>query len=283
MDAEIMFPGVVHGYATWRNIRDDNVYKACIRAYNDFVAEEYAAFAPDRFFPIGVIPRTNLQDALEELQHCAKLGLKGIVLPAFPSGRGYPSTDDDPFWREALAIRMPVTVHVSMNRGDDPLVKYPKAFAGQDLATRMTKLSRAGGDNVVQFIVGGVFDRFPELRVFFAENQIGWVPTFMSVMDERYVKHLEWAQELLGFQPLQLKPSDYVRRNVLWGFQNDPAGVELRHWMGVENLIWASDFPHQESDYPHSLASAENNFKSVSKEERRKMVCDNAATFFHLN
>jgi predicted TIM-barrel fold metal-dependent hydrolase len=171
-----------------------------------------------------------------------------------------------------------------MNTMNGPLVRFPKQFAGQDLATRLTKLARAGGINVIQFIIGGVFDRFPDLRVFFAENQIGWVPTFMTVMDERYEKHLDWSRELLGFEPLKSgKPSDYVRRNILWGFQNDPAGVELRNWMGVENLIWATDFPHQESDYPHSLAIAENNFHCVSQEERFQMVCSNARDFFHLN
>jgi predicted TIM-barrel fold metal-dependent hydrolase len=284
MDAEVMFPGVGHGFMTWRNIRDDDVYKACIRAYNDFIAEEYAAFAPDRFFPIGVVPQTNIGDAIQELHHCSDLGLKGIVLPAFPSGKGYPTTEDDPFWGEALATNMAITVHVQMNTGNGPLMQYPKAFAGQDLATRMTKLARAGGTNVVQFIIGGVFDRFPDLRVFFAENQIGWVPTFMTVMDERYEKHLDWSRELLGFEPLKNgRPSDYVRRNVLWGFQNDPAGVELRHWMGVDNLIWATDFPHQESDYPESLAVCENNFHAVPNEDRQRMVCGNARDFFHLN
>jgi predicted TIM-barrel fold metal-dependent hydrolase len=288
MDAEVMFHSVVHGPRTWRSIRDDDVYKACIRAYNDFMAEEYAAFAPERFFPMGVIPQTNLRDALEEMAHCQQMGLKGVSLQAFPSGKEYPTPEDDAFWAEALRTQMPVTVHVELVRTsgnrDGSLVKFPKAFGGQDLADRLVKFARTGGFNVVQLILGGVFDRFPDLRILFAENQLCWVPVFMTVMEERYEKHLGWAQELLGFEPLRCgKPSDYVRRHVLWGFQHDPAGVQLRDWYGEDNAIWGSDFPHQESEYPHSLDVIESNFRGVPDEVRYKMTCGNALKFFHLS
>jgi predicted TIM-barrel fold metal-dependent hydrolase len=288
MDAEIMFHAVGHGPRTWRSIRDDDVYRACIRAYNDFVAEEYAAFAPGRFLPMGVIPQTNIQDALAELAHCQKAGLKGVTLNVFPSGKEHPTPEDDAFWAEALKTQMPVTIHVELARTggtrDGSLVQFPKRFGGQDLADRLVKFARTGGYNVVQFILGGVFDRFPDLRILFAENQLCWVPVFMTVMDERYEKHLGWSQDLLGFQPLQNGlPSDYVRRHCLWGFQHDPAGVQLRDWIGVENAVWGSDFPHQESESPHSLKVIESNFKGVPEEDKYKMVCGNAIEFFHLN
>ena len=288
MDAEVIFHSVGHGPRSWRSIKDDNVYKACIRAYNDFMAEEYAGYAPDRFFPMGCIPQTNLQDALEELEHCRQIGLKGIALSSFPSGKDAPSEEDDAFWSETLKTQTPVTIHVELARQgagrDGTLVTFPKKFGGQDLADRLVKFARTGGFNVVQFILGGVFDRHPDLRILFAENQLCWVPVFMTVMDERYEKHLAWSQELLGFQPLQNgTPSDYVRRHVLWGFQHDPAGVELREWFGVENAIWGSDFPHQESDYPHSLKVIESNFRDVPEEDKYLMICGNAKTFLHLN
>jgi predicted TIM-barrel fold metal-dependent hydrolase len=286
MDAEVIFHSVVHGPRTWRSIRDDDVYNACVRAYNDFIAKEYAAYAPDRFFPMGVIPISDLQSSIEEMHYCAELGLKGITLLSFPSGRGFPSSEDDAFWAEALKIKMPVTIHVDLDRTgprDGPLIKYPKTAPGQDIASSMVRFARAGGINALQLIMGGVFDRFPDLRVFFVENQLGWVPLYMTVMDERYDRHIWWAKEHLGFQPLEMKPSDYVRRNCLWGFQHDPAGVELRQWYGPDNAIWGSDFPHQESEYPHSKEVLENNFKGVREQDKWKMIRDNAIDFFHLN
>jgi predicted TIM-barrel fold metal-dependent hydrolase len=286
MDAEIIFPAVVSGPRAWRNIRDDNAYLAVVQAYNDFVAEEYAAFAPERLFPVGVIPILSVAAAIEEMNRCARLGLKSVMLSAFPSGKGQPTADDDDFWREALAIGMPLTIHIDLDRSgprDGPLVIYKKTAGVADIAPQLGRFAQRGAVNAVQMIIDGVFDRFPELRIFMAENQIGWVPTFMTVADERYDRHLHWAQELLGFEGLPNgHPSHYIKRHVLWGFQRDPAGVELRHWMGVENLIWGSDFPHQESEYPHSLSVIEQNFNGVPEDERQLMVCGNVRTFFKI-
>ena len=75
MDAEVLFPGNV-GPGFWRGIRNDDAYKSVVRAYNDWLAEEYCSCAPDRLIGIGVIPITNIDDAVGELEHCAKLGLK---------------------------------------------------------------------------------------------------------------------------------------------------------------------------------------------------------------
>ncbi len=287
LDAEIIFPAVGAGPRAWRNIRDDDAYLAVVRAYNDFIAEEYAAFAPDRLMPIGAVPMSSVPDAIVEMTRCATLGLKGVMLSAFPSGKGHPTEEDDAFWREALAMNIPITIHVDLDRTgsrDGPMNQYPKPARGMDIANQLARFAIRGAVNAVQMIVGGVFDRFPDLRVLMAENQIGWVPTFMTVADERYDRHLHWAEDLLGFQPLPFgHPSEYIKRNVLWGFQRDPAGVELRHWMGVDNLIWGSDFPHQESEYPHSLSVIEQNFRNVPDGERYKMVCGNVMEFFHLS
>jgi predicted TIM-barrel fold metal-dependent hydrolase len=291
LDAEVMFPAVVAGPRTWRSIRDDDVYVACVRAYNDFIAEEYAAFAPDRFLPVGVIPMTNLDGALEEMQRCKELGLHSVMLGAFPGGKGWPTRDDDAFWRESLAINMPVTIHVDLDRSgprDGPLLEYKRQPKGlvpnADMVVQCARFAMMGGRSAMQLILSGLFDRLPELRVFLAENQLGWIPLYLTVADERYQRHVKWAHEEFGWEPLENGlPSDYVRRNILWGFQHDPTGVQQRQIMGVENLIWGSDFPHQESEYPHSLGVIERNFAGVPEDEKQLMVCGNAMRFFGLN
>ena len=130
--------------------------------------------------------------------------------------------------------------------------------------------------------LSGLFDRFPNLRIFFAENQIGWVPFFLQAADVRYDRHVRWAERLLGFKPLRRLPSEYIREHCLWGFQFDRVGVELRHKINVDGLIWGSDFPHQESDWPESMSIIERNFAGVPELEKYKMVCGNAVEFFQL-
>src|SRR5215469_7116037 len=75
MDGEVLFAAMVAGPVVWRNIAHDEVYKAVIRGYNDWLAEEYCAVAPDRLIGMGVIPITNVDDAIAEMKHCKKLGL----------------------------------------------------------------------------------------------------------------------------------------------------------------------------------------------------------------
>jgi predicted TIM-barrel fold metal-dependent hydrolase len=294
IDAEILFPGQASGPSFWRNIREDDAYKACVRAYNDFLAEDYCPTAPDRLLALGVIPMTGIADALAELEHIRKIGLRGLALYCFPSGRGLPTPEDDAFWRAALDMQMPISVHQEFNREGPrggPLLRYPRPLdnkAGRlgplvDLVAQVARFGRLGFLNVVQMALDGVFERFPELRIFFAETQIGWLPWACEMADIRYERHRSWAEEVLGWQPLPKKPTDYLREHVLWGFQQDSVGVRLRDLIGVDKMIWATDFPHQESEFPHSDRVLATNFQGVPENEVRLMVAENAINFFHLD
>jgi predicted TIM-barrel fold metal-dependent hydrolase len=121
------------------------------------------------------------------------------------------------------------------------------------------------------------------LRIFLAENQIGWIPFFLQGADVRYDRHHHWADRLLGLKPIERPPSEYIREFFYWGFQFDRVGVELRHKINVDRLMWGSDFPHQESDWPESLKVIDKNFVGIPEAEKHKMVCGNAVEFFHLS
>ena len=295
IDAEVLFPSQQGGPRFWRRISDDNAYKAVVRAYNSWLAEEYCAVDPDRLIGVGILPLTDdLADVIDELKFCAKVGLKTVLLQGFPSGKAYPSAQDDRFWAAALDLNMPVSVHVDLDRSGmraGPLFKYPRETdelmkkLTHDLVDQVSRFGPVRGNGsvaAVQWVLSGLFDRFPKLRIFFAENQIGWIPFFLQAADVRYDRHYRWAERLLGFKPLQRMPSEYIREHCLWGFQFDRVGVELRHKIGVERLIWGSDFPHQESDWPDSLKIIERNFAGVPADEKYQMVCGNAVSFFRL-
>ncbi|HEY2201825.1 MAG TPA: amidohydrolase family protein [Solirubrobacteraceae bacterium] len=293
IDAEVLFPGQASGPSFWSNVRDANVYKACVRAYNDFLAEDYCSEDPARLIALGVIPMTGLKDALAEMEYIRKIGLKGIALYSFPSGKGLPTPEDDTFWKVALDMQMPICVHQELNR-DGPrggaLLRYPRPLDNPtgrlgpltDLAAQVARFGRLGFLNAVQMSLDGVFERFPTLEIFFAETQIGWIPWAYEMADIRYERHRYWAEEVLGWQPLPKKPTDYLKEHILWGFQQDSIGVRLRDVLGVDKLIWATDFPHQESEFPHSDGVVAKNFAGVPSDEVRKMVADNAIRFFHL-
>jgi predicted TIM-barrel fold metal-dependent hydrolase len=295
IDAEVLFPSQQGGPKLWRRIAEDAAYKAVVRAYNSWLAGEYCAADPERLIGVGILPLTHdAADTVEEMEYCAKAGLKTVLLQGFPSGKAYPSEEDDRFWSAALDLNMPVSVHVDLDRSGEragPLFKYPREPAEimeklvpglVDQVARFGPVRGNGSVAAVQWVLSGLFDRFPTLRIFFAENQIGWIPFFLQGADVRYDRHYRWAERLLGFKPLRRPASETIREHCLWGFQFDRVGVELRHKINVDRLIWGSDFPHQESDWPDSMGVIERNFAGVPEEEKHKMVCGNAVEFFRL-
>ncbi|MGH7810637.1 MAG: amidohydrolase family protein [Candidatus Binatia bacterium] len=295
IDAEVLFPSQQGGPKFWRRIIDNDAYNAVVRAYNSWLAEDYCATNPDRLIGVGVLPLgADLNDVIDELEFCHRAGFKTVLLQGFPSGHAYPALEDDRFWSTALELKMPISVHVDLERDGDrkgPLFKYPKASEElikrlpHDLVDQVGRFGPVRGNGsiaAVQWVLSGLFDRFPDLKIFFAENQIGWIPFFLQGADVRYDRHYRWAERLLGFKPLRRPPSEYIREHCFWGFQFDRVGVELRHKINVDRLIWGSDFPHQESDWPESLNIIDKNFAGVPAEEKHKMVCGNAVDFFHL-
>jgi predicted TIM-barrel fold metal-dependent hydrolase len=293
IDAEVLYPAQASGPNFWRNIKEDKPYLAVVRAYNDWLAEEYCSVAPDRLIGLGIIPMTKIDDAVAELEHIKKLGLKGAMITAFPNNKGYPTKEDDRFWAASLDMEMPVTVHVELNRTgprDGPILpKRVKELEGEgsfsniDFPGQVSRFYRAGGLNAVQMVLDGVFDRFPKLKIYFAETHCGWIPIFYHMSDTRWGRHQWWAEELGGWEPLKKKPSEYYREHCYWGFLDDPIGVEMRHHIRVDRMMWATDFPHQESDYPHSMAQLDRIMQGVPEDEKYLMVAGNCIEYFHLD
>jgi predicted TIM-barrel fold metal-dependent hydrolase len=296
IDAEVLFPSQQGGPKFWRRVEDNDAYKALVRAYNSWLAEEYCAVNSERLIGVGILPLgCQLNDVIEEIEYCSKAGFKTVLLQGFPSGNAYPSEADDRFWARTLELNMPVSVHVDLDRTGErkePLFRYPIESAEimkkltHDLVDQVGRFGPMRGNGsipAVQWVLSGLFDRLPTLRVFFAENQIGWIPFFLQGADVRYDRHHRWAERLLGFKPLKRPPSEYIREYCYWGFQFDRVGVKLRDKINVDRLMWGSDFPHQESDWPDSLKIIDKNFAGVPDEDKYKMTCGNAMEFFRLS
>jgi predicted TIM-barrel fold metal-dependent hydrolase len=293
ISAEVLFPGA-NGPRFWRHIRDDDCYLAFVHAYNTFLAEEYCAEDPARLIGVGAIPWTNVDDAISEMTYCHEQGLRAVMLGVFPNGTGSPKPEDDAFWATALELGMVVTVHVELDRSrggqltkmidmSDTSERARRSLPPEAVITQQCSVfGRAGATNVMQLALTGVFDRFPDLRIFLAENAIGWIPFWLEQADVRFHRHRRWVERELGWKPVQRLPSEYARDHCYWGFQQDRTGVIMREAIGVDKLIWATDFPHQESDWPESRKIIDLNFADVPIDEVRMMTNGNVSRLFGL-
>ena len=297
VDAEVLFPAQATGPRVWRTVEDDEAYKAIIHAYNGWLGEEYCSHNPERLIGVGIMPAVDDVDAyIDEMRYCKQVGLGAVMLMGFPAGETYPSPDDDRFFAAAQELGMPVTVHVDIERPKQgSYLLYPKGTeelrlkyeaSGRTLAEQVARFGPTRGSAglvAVQWVLSGLFDRFPDLKIFFAENQIGWIPFYLQGADARYERNRYWAEEQLGFVPLAKNPSEYLLEHTVWGFQYDRVGVEMRSLLNENNLIWGSDFPHQESDWPYSMNILDKAFDNAPDDVRYKMTCGNAIDFFCLN
>ena len=286
VDGEILFTSASN-LTFWRGIRNDDAYLAVLHAYNEFLADEYCAASRDRLAAMGAIPTHSVDAATKELEYCAKSGLKGVMLNTFPSGKSYPSTEDDRFYAAAIDLNMPVTVHVGLQLPEGPLFNYDKnpgevAFGGNPIRV----LTRFGGDsglNAVQLLLSGVFDRYPKLQIYWAETQIGWLPYYYEQLDDVYKRSKHWMERYFGLKPLKTEPSHYFREHFCWGFIYDRVGLRLRYDIGIDKIMWGNDFPHSAGDWPNSRRVIDDMFSGVPPDERQKMLVDNAVKFFHLS
>jgi predicted TIM-barrel fold metal-dependent hydrolase len=292
--AEVLFPNMQLGPRLWRTMADDDAYRAAVRAYNDWLGEEYCMVSRDRLIGLGVIPWTNIDDAIAELERCARLGLKGVALGVFPSGKSYPTLEDDRFWASALDMKMPLTVHVGFDRlgprASEPTFVYrdadPAAVAkipGRTIVEWMALLGLPPALSLTQMVMSGVFDRLPDLQLFFAETRLGWVPFWMEEADYWYERHRHWAERLLNLKPLRQPPSDYVRQHIHFSVQHvERVAIELRHHLGVGHVMFATDFPHIECDWPNTRPFAERLFAGVPEDEAFKIAAGNVLSYFRL-
>ena len=187
-------------------------------------------------------------------------------------------------------MEVPLTVHISMSAKtavSEPVFVYPKTplaigWAATDFVERCYRYGLRGATNAVQMTLQGVSDRFPELKIYFAENQIGWIPLFLQQLDRQYSRNYHWAMRELGFQPLGRNPGSYIGEHCYWGFFDDPAGIREIDAIGIDRIMWSTDFPHLECNWPQSKQLINETFGKLTDAQRWQITAGNAIKYFNL-
>jgi predicted TIM-barrel fold metal-dependent hydrolase len=254
---------------------DREFHRAGIAAYNDWVLTSFCGECPSRLGAIAQMPALGVDAMIAELRRVRDLGARGASLSTWPSGGASLSAEDDPFWAAAEELGMPVHLHISLavageKRGRTGVRRGgPSQLAA--LATTLSAMPRLIADTVFN----GVFERFPGLKFVGAEAGAGWVPYLLGEMDDRYRRNRFWT----GVHLREL-PSEYFHRNWVLGFIRDPYGVQNRHSVGLDNLMWASDFPHHINDWPNSRWLINEMSVGVPEDEKAQIFGGNAAFLY---
>ena len=264
VSAEVLYPSLAMSLF---QLQDGELRTASFRAYNDWLAD-YVSQNPKRLAGIALIPLDDPQLAAAELERVARKGLKGGMIWAEPPGeRPYHDHVYDPFWATAQDHDVPLSLHI--------LTERSREAAAFDFVIKYPTLHHATQRSLSGFILGGVLERFPRLKIVSVENDVGWIGHFIQRLDHSYDKFRFTAKDVIPNLP-----SFYFHRQVYATFQDDRVGVVTRHFAGVENLMWASDFPHADSTWPNSREVIARDFQDVPAPERQRIIADNAAELY---
>jgi uncharacterized protein len=246
------------------------------RAFNDTLAE-YGSVDPKRLIVSYQIPIHDIDAAVREVERVSLAGGKSLQLPVFPTELGLPDYVDeryDRLWAAIQATGLPICCHTGFNTHLDDLQRRdPTPQAG--ITIPMMALSC--GEALGMWVIGGLLERFPDLKVVFVEPGLGWVAWWVRYVDVMVTKHA------YVFPALKELPSFYFRRNVFVTFMEEAVAVQLlRHELGVSNMMWASDYPHPPTTWPNSRAILDEQFSGVPDDERELIVSGNAARVWNL-
>jgi predicted TIM-barrel fold metal-dependent hydrolase len=250
---------------------DAELQEAAFNAYNEWLVE-MCGQAPDRLVGLALISVYNVDHAVKELQRWTKRGLRGAMIAAVPpEGTEYSEPLYEPFWAVAEEIGVPISIHtLTSNRKSNFRFTREKRGAARYPENPMEVMLTLG-----EIITSPLLDRHPRLKLVLAEADTGWLPWLLARLDRGHERY--GGQNNIR---LELKPSEYFHRNVSASFIMDRVGVFTREFMGVENLMWSSDYPHTDSTWPKSRESIEHDFAGVSAADRTKMTCTNAAKLY---
>ncbi len=274
VDASIIYPTT--GSVLY-NVQDTDLLTAICQTYNDWLAE-FFSYNPNRLKGVAMLNVDDVGLGVKELERCHKMGFTGAMIPVYPpESHLYDQPEYDPLWAAAQELGMPIGLHISSNRASsefaDPANYRPTFICNADYWPRMS---------LADLIFGGVFERFPGLRIGSVEHELSWVPHFLDRIDYTYAQRSgERVKE--GWFKGDVLPSDFFHSNVFLGFQEDGPGVRDRHIIGVDNLQWGSDYPHSEGTFPRSRQIVEEVLADCTEEEKAKIAGGNAARVYHLN
>jgi predicted TIM-barrel fold metal-dependent hydrolase len=272
VDVEVIYSEV----SAFRYIGDmtDGIPEAT-RAFND-VLTDFVSIDPRRLVVSYQIPIGDIDAAVAEVERVASIGGKSLQIPVFPTEIGLPDYYDDrydPLWACVQESGLPLCNHIGLNTNLDDLTRRdPTAQKG--VMVPMTALSTAEAFGM--WIMGGVLEKFPDLKLVFVEPGLGWIPWYIHIIDDLVLRQ--------GYVfDLPELPSTYFKRNMWVTFIDEPDALNLlRDRIGVDNILWSTDYPHPVTSWPDSQGLIERSFASIPPDERRKILSGNASAVWNL-
>jgi len=275
VEASVCFPTLPRFCGqTFYEASDKEVALACVRAYNDWMVEEWCGDSGGRLIPLIIIPLWDPVEAACEVRRNAVRGVRAVCFSEMPPYLGLPSIYSgywDPFFAACDEVGMALLMHIgSSSKMPAGSPEAPPAVSGTLTALNaMTSLS--------DWLFSEKFIQFPNLKIAYSEANVGWIPYILERADDFWLEHRGWSGTNLPNPPSSYFP-DHV-----WGcFVRDDHGLASLDAIGVDSVTFETDYPHTDTTWPNTKAVAERSMKHLDEDVIYKIVRGNAIRMLDL-
>ena len=268
VSAEVIYPSV--GMVLC-NHPDFDFKKAAMDAYNRWISE-YCSADPVRLLALGQTPMRSPQEGIADIEKMKAMGMVGVMMPGNPQLEDYDSPVYGEFFDACVDLKMVPSFHILTSSSDGlNRTRGPKM-------NNFLSIIRGNQDIMGMFVLGGVFERHPKLKIVCVEADAGWAPHFMYRMDHAWKRHRVWLKAMVD-----RLPSEYFREHIYLTFQDDFVAFANADQMNWRRLCWANDFPHSDSTWPWSQEMLDEQTAHLTPEQQRAILCDNVADLYGID
>jgi predicted TIM-barrel fold metal-dependent hydrolase len=264
---------------TFLEAKDRELALACVKAYNDWMVEEWCGDSGGRLLPLGLIPLWDRDLAAAEVRRNALRGCRAVAFCELPHNLGLPSVHDrDRYWEPFFEACAETGTVVCMHIGSGS--KMPTTSPDAPVAVTVALTSQNAMQSLVDWLVSGVLARHPDLKIAYSESQIGWMPFMLERLDTVFRVSRGWAP----MDPSVVEPpSMYFKGRVYGCFFDDDFGLASRDAIGLEQIVFETDYPHQDTTWPNSKTLVEKYATVLSPAELQAVVHDNGLRMLGRN
>jgi predicted TIM-barrel fold metal-dependent hydrolase len=257
---------------TFYEAKDKELAMLCVRAYNDWMVEEWCGESGGRMLPLCIVPLWDPVAAAAEVRRNAARGVHAVCFSEIPTNLGLPSIHDkDGYWKPFFAACNETATTINMHIGSGS--KMPSTSPDAPAAVGSTLTFANCCFSMVDWLMSGVFTEFPNLKIAYSEGQIGWIPYILERANVVWEENRGWggiADKVL------VPPSQLFKEHVYGCYFDDPHGLRSLEEIGVDNVTFECDYPHSDSTWPHTAKIAAEQTRELSDEVVYKLMRGNA-------
>ncbi len=273
--ASVNFPSGVTGFGgtLFSEFDDKDFGLACVRAWNDWLFEEWHGSYPDRIVPLGITFLTDPQIGADEIRRNAKRGFTAVTMPEQPHRQGLPPIFDE-YWEPIIRACAETETVMNLHVGSSGFPDMPPGAPMMELGA--TLFQSMAFDSCAEWLWSGWPARYPELKIAMSEGGIAWVAGLIDRLDNLMARSGYGS----GWPDKKVGPSDCLRRNFWFCMIDDPSTISTKDAIGVENILFESDYPHGDGTWPDTQDVMEKLIGHLSEKEIRMIGYENAAELY---